>query len=202
MATTKKLTPPKSSKATHSTTVVRAAGSPPIAAKLAPPGKPVARVNVDAPARTVGKLPMMPKAASETSAASLAVIEGLKAEIAKQGQMIANMKARPTNVRNKAEILEGIKLVTGDWRKPYHGEEITIFQYDRKGSAAPHDISTDVRIPVLLAIPRDSDVGGEGATYRANGALAMHYAADESGEAFTGQPLYVTADELTAVWAS
>ena len=173
----------------------------------AKPGKPTApavtgfqRPVMTRPATHVAPPPVMPAKPATPPvdiAALVATIDAQKAEIVKL--MSKASKAR-ANVRTPAEILdngtEGI--AAEDWRLPYQGGEISCRQFDKKGATLT--VIDGPAVPVLLAIPRSSDPGGEGTSARVTGTIAVHWRRNESGE-YEGNPEYLTSDQLVAVWA-
>lgn len=100
-------------------------------------------------------------------------------------------------IRSLSEIVDGAPRMR-DARDKLHGQIIQIRPFSlRKGEIVP-DPEDDLPMPALVAIPRDGDVGGEGATARAQGFLALHISPAEQG-GYIGRPCYVMPEELKAL---
>lgn len=98
----------------------------------------------------------------------------------------------------------------GDARLVWHGVGIDAdtgvyddfrifpFKFDKKEDLV---LSGALPIPCLIAIPRDSDIGGQGAIARASGRVAVYTARSEDGSAFMAPIYYVDLNEIEALRA-
>lgn len=172
------------------------------------PGKPAQAAPKPAPAPASPAAPVAkPGAIAAPSAApavSLAAMqEAVKAIldrlVALESKAAKAAKAA-SDVRTAEEILSGVTLGAEDWRAPYQGQEIRIkaSEKDRSGKLVIHDDLPPV--PVLLALPRDTDPGNGGSAARSCGQIACHWERTENG-AYKGVPFYLTMAELSDVWA-
>lgn len=123
-----------------------------------------------------------------------AAVNDASDEIARTAQVVAKVRRAESNARTIAQIINGVALDPEDWRATYHGKLARIYASDFNGKKHFFDRSETRR--VLLAVPRDTDVGGEGAQARAVGMIAGHYAASEDGGTYYGAPVYYTREEL------
>lgn len=178
-------------------------GKPGVAAAPVVAAKPSAPVKPGKPALAApAAIAPAPQAGAGT--AILAKLEALATEIAALKASAAKTKATPTNVRSISEIVEGIAVAEDDWRAPYQGAHIAISRFDaaKDGTLYLLEGANGGRIEgALLALPRDSDVGGRGTDARNAGRLAVHYSRSEDGQAYHGQPAYVSVEELALIWA-
>ena len=133
-------------------------------------------------------------------------VESMKAEIVKLTAAVAKAKARNSKARTLAEILEGITINKKDWRFEYHaastndGFRISAKRHRfEKGQLVLMEDHSPIH-GCLLAMPRDNDVGGQGANARACDMIALHWEVGEDGQSFMGQPSYLSAEELAEVW--
>lgn len=150
-----------------------------------------------------------PDTPSVDTAALLKEIKSLKAEVAKQNEVIAKAAAKasrlPKNARHVDQILDGITVADDDWREEYHGHRMNVYAFN---ASAKGEFTVDegTELPAMLAIPRDSDVGGKGPAMRRMGMVALHWQpleeldADGNPVAYSGKPGYCTHDELHAIW--
>ena len=165
------------------------------------PGKP--GVPQAAPAVPKG-LAKAPPAQSGPSVAELqATIAQLKGEVQNLSETVAKAKEKAkAKFRTQEEIVDGFEGPKDDWRTQYHGAEISVFRFavDAKTDALTIEEPRTV-LPALLAFPRDSDLGGQGARARNMGMLAVHWAKTEDGVAFARPPAYVSYEELGTIWA-
>jgi hypothetical protein len=137
-------------------------------------------------------------------------IAQLTETVQQQNEIIAKLKAKPSNVRTMSEIVDGADngLAADDWRVAggYNGAEIHVHQFHavkRDGKEIVVSDDDDRRLPIaqaLLAIPRMSDPGGMGSSARAFGQLAVWAIAREDGT-YEGPPAYVYQHELAEIWA-
>jgi hypothetical protein len=173
-------------------TVVASAPSAP-----ARPGKPVAAPAAAAP---VVQTPAAPAAVPGVGREILAMLAGMQAQIEALTKKAASTPATNAKLRTREQITDGITARAGDWRGEYHGFEMPIKRCNREKGGTLTVL--DGTIPgCLLAIPRDNDVGGEGANARGAGLLAVHWEASEDGASYIGAPLYVSPDELGSIWS-
>lgn len=138
-----------------------------------------------------------------------ATINTLKGQLeALQAAAIAAKK--PANSRSLSEILDGGTdgIPATDWRvaRGVQGARLTIRSYelDRKtGDVAFSD--NEPNLAAFFAIPRATDIGGDGSTFRATGRIALHFAAaeeyDEAGNPtrYEGRPEYLTEAQFDSV---
>lgn len=112
-------------------------------------------------------------------------------------------KSRTVPVRLVKEILGGAPKAN-DWRDQLQGRILDIhhFVVDKPADRCVADPDrTDYLTGVMLAIPRDDDVGKGGPAARNSGYIAVHAYRDESGEGFVGQPYYLRHDEILGLVA-
>lgn len=106
-------------------------------------------------------------------------------------------KGALSTTRTRAEILDGAALKSEDPRVGWLGVEIALFPWERDKKTGELTVFPNYPpMNALVALPRDGDVGGDGAKQRNAGFLALHIGASEDGETFTGAPHYVSPDEL------
>lgn len=164
----------------------------------AKPGKPAAPSKPAAPAAPTA--PTAPSKAPivDNTAALRAELDAAKAQLAK---LLAKAEKLNAKIRTRAQILDGAPtLPAGDWRTEYAAADIAIHAcVGHPGSYEPEEGGGIVA--ALLAIPRDTDLGGDGSKARLNGLLAVHWETTETGD-YCGGPLYVTRDDLARIWAS
>lgn len=182
-------------------------------APAAPVAKPRGAVNAARPAPAapvaVARPAARPAPAPEASesAALRAELSEAKAEIAKLTAAIgkASAKRNAKGFRSDAEIVEGIVIPEGDWRAPYHGAEFPMLDWDRapfRGTEARTEITIGEgpTVQALLAMPRDAD-GPDAPSARRLGMIAVHSNRSEDGTGFVGAPVFLTQEELSAIWA-
>ena len=158
---------------------------PPMPAKKAPRGaEPTTKAEAKAPA----PLPAGKGRKEKPTAPA-------KAEAAKRLNTAASgLTGAAGKIRSLGEIVDGAPKMR-DARDKLHGQTIQIRPFFLRKGAIVIDPEDDVPMDALAAIPRDGDVGGEGATARAQGFLALHISPAESG-GYIGRPCYVMPEEL------
>lgn len=182
----------------------------PVAAPKAAPTAPKAPA---APAPKAPPVAAAPKAAptqaapvaagpSPKEALLMAQIEALKAEILKL------QEARKTGGLKRnlvADIFANAPALAAedDWRKPFvdycaEGGRVSVRQFEFRGDVITPGVGTCLN--VCLALPRESDVGGKGSAAFHQRLIAVHIAQSEDGSAYIGKPLYLSEEELGAVY--
>lgn len=171
------------------------------------------------------KAPKAPKAEAKANAAlalvkpspaAPAVAKPTKAELAMAGQinalerMIVKLTKKAelakSKTRSPEEILSGLpQMARQDWRDEFHtasegGFRLTVVCHTfGKDDALELQPDKPLIADCILAIPRDTDVGGDGALSRSSGLLAVHYLRAEDGR-YHGAPSYVSQGELAQIW--
>lgn len=142
-----------------------------------------------------------PVAVNGQDKALLAQINSMGKQISDLQALVAKSRSKEKDSRTSADILEGLKIAKSDWRAEYQGVVIFVKQHDL--DAKTHGVIVHSGPEVancLLAIPRDSDIGGRGSHARNAGQIAIHWECSEDGETYIGAPSYVSKDELAEVW--
>ena len=165
--------------------------------------KPKAPTKPSAPKRASKAKPKTPTAPEGPSVAELQKeIEAQRAEIDKLGKALGKAKALSKKARTPEQITEGAQIPKGDWRADYQGATVMLYgcDFDRDGELKEIDTEAPAAA-CFLALPRDTDVGGGGASARNRFMIAAHWNVSEDGESYHGEPCYLREDQLADVWA-
>lgn len=191
--------PPKAAPSKAPTAAPKATQAPQAAGRKGPPtatpkpnGAPAPTQKSDAPSIDSGALKAM-----------RAELDKATAEIARLSKLVAKANAKPTNTRTIGDILNGAKLAKGDWREAYHGwiANVQHTEFTKKNDPSTFRVMPELpSAMMLLALPRDSDVGGMGASARNQGLIAVYQERLEDGVTFKGIPQYLNEEELAAAY--
>lgn len=185
----------------------------PTAPKAVKPKAPVATVKAAKPGKP-GR-PAAPKASvTEPSNATKQAVataklnkireimadnESLTAQVELLTKKLDRARAAKSDRRSADDILDGAKMSDADWRMSYQGFKQFVSRCEPDGDAL-RLLTDEPAVEALMALPRDSDVGGQGTAARGAQRIALHWNVDENG-AYRGAPLYVTEEELASLWS-
>lgn len=195
------------SKKTPSKPSARKSTAKKAAAKKAPkpPAKPSKPSKPRAP-RAAAKAPAPAEDSARVQELE-AALEAMQGEVVKLTKAVSKAKMK---YRTAEEILDGaenINLPADDWRWEYleaslDGWRINMMNHSTAKGGDGLELHPDMpSIPdVLVAIPRDDDLGGKGARFRQQGHIALHWEAGEQAGTYVGGPAYLTQEEFFSVW--
>lgn len=188
----------------------------PTPAMLAANGQTLLRRGPGRPSNAAKAALVAPAPLAPTDMISAAEAKELRATIATlktqlEGLQLAAIAAKkPANSRSLSEILDGGTegIADTDWRvaRNVQGARLTIraYELDRKTDGVILS-DNEPTVAAFFAIPRSTDVGGDGATFRATGRIALHFAAAEEYDAegnptrYEGRPEYLTEAQFNSV---